>query len=178
MRLGEARAQLDGAAMARRRVLVFLPLVMRDADIAQRLGILGIERDRFLPVLERQIGPPGEAVHLAEIGLEERHLRREFDRPLHMLDRLGELAALMEDDAEEMDRRRLYRFRGEELLEQRLGLIEPTGAAMLLDKLVDLRNRHELPRVFAADRLVHCLSYSGIGAPLHPAPGSAACLTS
>ena len=89
VRLGESRIGSDCLALRLRRLLVVLQLIERDAEVAQRRWHRWLNFERAPRLLDRELGPAGEPVHFAEIGLEQRHLRRKLDRALQVRDRLA-----------------------------------------------------------------------------------------
>ncbi len=142
VRQGEIGRERDGAAMAGGGLLVVLALVERGAEIAQRFGIIGLELDRAAAGGDRRVDAAGEPAHLAEIGVEERHVRRDLDRALEMPDRLAEPARLVRDHAEDMQGIGLVRLRLERASAERLGLDEPSGAAVRFGLHEQIGNRH------------------------------------
>src|SRR3954467_10894194 len=100
--------------MTRRRLLVVFHFIERDAEIAQRLRIVGPQRERAAALLNRLVRQPGEAAHLAEVGMIERDVGGERPRPPQVLDRLSQLAGLMCDQPEQMTRVRLVWLRRED----------------------------------------------------------------
>ena len=122
MRFGEVGLGRDRLAMGAGGLFVILQLVERDAEIAQRHRHMRIDRERAPRRVGGEPGTPRQPQHLAEIGVKQRGLRREFGRALHMLDRLAELAVLVRDEAEQMLRFRRVRLRLDHLAAKRLRL--------------------------------------------------------
>ena len=143
VRQGEIGRDRNGAAMTRRRLLVVLALVERGAEIAQRLRIARLERDRAPAGGDRLVDASGEPAHLAEIGLVERHVRRQRGRPLQMPDRLGEFSGLMRNERKDVQRVGLVGLRRENAAAGRLGIGEPPGAALLLGEREEIGDRHQ-----------------------------------
>ena len=81
--------------------------------------MVGLDLERAPRLLDRELGPAGEPEHLAEIGVEQRDLRRELDRPLHVLDRLAQFAVLVRDHPEQVFGLRHVRLRLENLAADR-----------------------------------------------------------
>ena len=124
-------------------LLVVLVLVERGAEVAQRLWKTGLDRDRAAAGRDRVVDAAREPAHLAEIGLEERDVRRQCDRSLQMTDRLAELAGLMRDYAEYMHRVGLVGLSRQNAAAGRLGVGEPPGGAVLLGQGEEIGDRHQ-----------------------------------
>ncbi|WP_245321447.1 hypothetical protein [Bradyrhizobium sp. NAS96.2] len=153
---GEVRRGRDCLALCARRLFVVFQLVERDAEIAQRRRQIRLDGKRTPCLFNGELGPPGKAKHLAEIGVKHRDLWRELGRALHMLDSLGKLAVLMCDDAEEVFDFRRIRLHLEDLTAHRLGFRQPAVVAAALGVLQCLTERHERRWCLPAP-IVHCL---------------------
>jgi hypothetical protein len=82
-------------------------------------------RDRLVPA-------PRQPANFAEIDAEERHARRELDRTRYPIDGLAELARLVGDETEEMERFGLIGMCRKDLAAARLRLDQAPGGAMVL----------------------------------------------
>ena len=130
--LGKIRLGRDRLALGARRALVVFQFIERNAEIAERGGHFGIDLERGTRGIGGELGSAGEAEHFAEIGMEQRDLRRELGCAFHMLDGLAKLAVLVGDDAEQMLGFRHVRLRLEDLAADRLRLHQLAfGAAPL-----------------------------------------------
>ena len=130
VRLREVRLGRDRLAMRLRRAFVILQLVERDTKIAERRRHRRFDLERAAGLLGGLLGLAGKPQHLAEIGVVERHLRRDLGRAPHMLDRLADLAVLVRDDAEQMDRFGQVRLRLQNFAAKPLGFQGPALAAI------------------------------------------------
>ena len=128
----------------RQRFLELALVEQRDAEIAERAGIIGVELDRAAAGGDRLVDAAGEPAHFAEIGVVERDIRLDRDGAAQMLDRLAELARLMRDDAEHVRGLGVVRLGGDGAPGQFVGVGEKAVAALLLG---------ENERVPGADRL-------------------------
>jgi len=79
LRLHEIGLHGDGALVMRQRFAEFALVEQGDAEIALRPGIVGIDLDRSLSLDNRLVDATGEAAHLAEIGMVERHIGPQRD---------------------------------------------------------------------------------------------------
>ena len=75
MRVDEIFLYGDGAIVMLERLLELALVEQRDAEIAQRARIIGIDLERAAPGGDRLVDAAGEAAHLAEIGVIERNVR-------------------------------------------------------------------------------------------------------
>ena len=144
VRLGKIRLGRDRLALGARRAFVVLQFIERDAEIAERGGHFGIDLERGTRGVGGELGAAGEAEHFAEIGMEQRHLRRELGCALHVLDGVAELAVLVGDDAEQMLGFRHVRLRLEDLAADRLRLHQLAFGAAALGVHQRLAERHEM----------------------------------
>jgi hypothetical protein len=143
VRLGEGRIGGDCLALRPRRFLVVLQLIERDAEVAQRRRHRWLDFERAPRLLGRELGPAGEPVHLAEIGVEQRHLRRKLDRALHVDDRLAQSSVLVRDHPEQVFCLRHIRLQLEDLAADRLCLDQPALAAAAFGVHQRFADRHE-----------------------------------
>ena len=104
----------------------------RDADIAVRAGIVRIELERAAAGGDRLVDASGEPAHFAEIGVIERDVGGDRDGAAHMLDRFGELAGLMRDDAEHVHGFGVVRSRRDGGAGQLVGVGQKAVPALLL----------------------------------------------
>ena len=129
---GEVGIERDGAVVIAERLLELALIEQRDAEIAQRVRIIGVDLERAAAGGDRLVGAAGEAAHLAEIGVVERDVRLDGDGAAHVLDRLAELAGLMRDDAEHVHGLGVVRLRRRGAAGEFVGVGEEAVAALLL----------------------------------------------
>ena len=122
VRFGEGWIDFDRPTLGTRRLVVLFELVECDTEVAQRRRHLRLDVERAPRFFDSKLGAPGEAIHLAEISVKERHLRCKLCGAAHMLDRLGSLPLLVRDQAEQMLGFRQIRLRLEDLSADRLRL--------------------------------------------------------
>ena len=124
--------QRDGAVVKAERFLEFALVEQRNAEIAQRAGIIGIERDGAATGFDRLVDAGGEPAHLAEIGMIKRHVRISRDSAAQMIDRLGGLARLVGDNAEHVRGLGIVRLGSGGATRQLVGVGQKSMAALLL----------------------------------------------
>ena len=110
MRVDEIFLNRDGAVVMLERLLEFALVEQRDAEIAERARLIGIDFERAAAGGDRLVGVAGEAAHFAEIGVIERHVGCQRNGAAQMLDRLVEFARLMRDQAEHVRGLGVVRF--------------------------------------------------------------------
>src|SRR5262249_7250218 len=80
----------------------------------------------------RRVGAAGEPAHLAEIGVIKRDLVLELGGAAHMLDRLGELARLMQQYAEHVPGLGIVRLGRDDAAHDVVGIGDEPVPALLL----------------------------------------------
>ena len=154
VRFGKIGVGRDRLAMGACCLLVIFQLVERDAEIAQRHRHDGIDLDRAPGFLDRKLGAAGEAQHFAEIGMKQRDIGREPHCLLHMLDRLGELAVLVGDNAAQMVRHRQIGLGLQNLTAHGVGFHQTIFGAKALGLRQRLAERHPVTAFLPCD-LIH-----------------------
>ncbi|HEY1540906.1 MAG TPA: hypothetical protein VGG01_00725 [Xanthobacteraceae bacterium] len=144
VRLAEIGLGGDRAPLRARRLLVILELVECDAEIAQRRRHGRVDLERAPGFVGRELGAAGKAQHLAQIGMKQRILRRKPHRAAHVLDRVGKLAVLVCDHAEQVLGFRQVRLRRQHAAAQSLGLDQPSLATVAVGEAERLAERHDL----------------------------------
>ena len=117
------RAVLERGAVRRDRLVIFLALVMDDADVVERLRVLRVELDRLAQRDRRVAELAALAQHFAEVGVEAGGLGLQLDRPLQRGNRLLAVAERVERDAEDVVRVRKTRPGGDDLAAHALRLL-------------------------------------------------------
>jgi hypothetical protein len=143
VRLRESRVGGDCLALRLGRFLVALQLIERDAEVAQRRRHRRLDFERAPRLLDREPGPAGEPIHLAEIGAEQRHLRRKPDRALQMSDRLAYSSILVRHHPEQVFGLRHIRPHLEDLAADRFRFDQPALAAAAFGVHQRFADRHE-----------------------------------
>ena len=131
MRFDEIRPQRDRPVVARQRFVITLERIQRDAAIDQRLDIIGPYAERPVIALERV----AEALHLLEgiAAIVERQnvMRRDFKSVADLPNRGRWIAALHEDDAEQMQAVEMPRLARQNMLIDLLGFRQLPGLMQL-----------------------------------------------
>ncbi len=148
MRLGEAGVGLDGAALTSGGFGKILAVIERGAEIVQRFGIVGLQRHGPAALGDRLLDLAGQSIHFAEIGMVERHLRRDPGGVADVPDRLPEIASLVRDQPQNVQRFRRIRRNREHAAASGFGLGEPASGAKLLGKPEQLGDRQPLSGQF------------------------------
>jgi hypothetical protein len=96
-----------------------------------RLLSARIELKRAARVRDGLVGAAREPAYFTEIGAKGRHRECEFDRIAQLLYRIAEIAGLVGDHPQEMDRVGLVRPFRRNAVAERLRLRKPAGSPML-----------------------------------------------
>ena len=154
VRFGKIGIGGDRLAMGARGLLVVFQLVERDAEIAQRHRHDGIDLDRAPGFLDGELGAAGKSQHFAEIGVKQRDIGRQPHGLLHVLDRLGELAVLVGDNAAQMVRHGQIGLGLQNPAAHGVGFHQPIFGAKALGLRQRLAERHPVTAFLPCD-LVH-----------------------
>jgi hypothetical protein len=130
----EIRFEGDGTGVALGGLRVSLLLVKRDAEIAERFGIVGLKRERAPGFGDRELRMSGEPMHFAEIGTVEGDLGGERDRAAKVIDRFREPAVLVGRQRQQVEGDRLGGPGRQDVAAERLRLAQAAGAKILLGK--------------------------------------------
>ena len=135
------------------RVLRIAEIVERGGQVGMRLGAVRIELGRASEVDLGLPDVPGGEIGRAEIAVGISEIGVEGDRALDHLDRGGVVAALMVDDAEQMERVRMIGLNLEDLAVGVLGRAEVSGL-MALDAGLEIADQRSLQRIFPRGSLL------------------------
>ena len=137
-------SQRDRAVVKAERLVELTLVEQRDAEIAQRAGVIGIDLDGAAAGGDRFVDAAGKPAHLAEIGVVERNVRFDGDGAADVIDRLGGLARLMRDDAEHVRRLGIVGLGGGGAARQLVGVGQKTVPALLFGENERLARRRHL----------------------------------
>ena len=121
----ELRVERQRLALTGFGTVVILAVVTGDAQIAMGRHHARIECHRPFAMPERVVESSGLAVHLAEVGVEQRDVAVVLDGLLDQVDGESRLAGLMRNDAQQVQGIRMLRLHLQYLAQHALRLRQP-----------------------------------------------------